>query len=62
MSGTSVPPLDLRMGPDNVHLLRYTENPFDRALTAFVRHFAYFLSHAQFFKLTKHSFLNSIRV
>ena len=30
--------------------------------SAFVRHFAYFLSHAQIFKLTKHSFLNSIRV
>ena len=40
-----------------IHLLRYTENP-----SAFVRHFAYFLSHAQIFKLTKHSVLNSIRV
>ena len=30
--------------------------------SAFVRHFAYFLSRAQIFKLTKHSFLNSIRV
>ena len=61
-SGPSVPPLDPRMEPDNIHLSRYTENQFDHALTAFVRHFAYFLSHAQIFKLTIHSFLNSIRV
>ena len=44
-----------------VHLLRYTENPFYRA-HRLLYDTAYFLSHAQIFKLTKHSFLNSIRV
>ena len=35
--------------------------PILSCASAFVRHFAYFLSHAQIFKLTKRSFLNSIR-
>ena len=41
-----------------IHLLRYTENPFYRALRL-LYDTAYFLSHAQILKLTKHSFLNT---
>ena len=44
-----------------IHLLRYTANPFYRA-HRLLYDTAYFLSHAQIFKLTKHSFQNTIRV
>ena len=43
-----------------IHLFRYTENLFYRA-HRLLYNTAYFLSHAQIFKLAKHSLLNSIR-
>ena len=43
-------------------LIEINWKPILSCASAFVGHFAYFLSHAQNFKLTKHSFLNSIRV
>ena len=42
-------------------LIEIYRNPILSCALAFVRHFAYFLSHAQIFKLTKHSFLIPFR-
>ena len=43
------------------YIFVYDENPFYRA-HQLLYDTAYFLSHAQIIKLTKHTFLNSIRV
>ena len=61
-SGPPVPPLDPRMGPDNVYTYWDILKTHFIVRIGFCTHFAYFLSHAKFFKFTKHSFLNSIRV
>ena len=60
-SGPPPPPWSAHGTGQCIHLLRYTKNPFYRA-HRLLYDTAYFLSHAQFFKLTKHSFLNTIRV
>ena len=56
------PPLWIRAWDRTMYaLIEIYLKPILSCASAFVRHFAYFLSHAQVFKLTRHSFLNSIR-
>ena len=58
--GTPVPPLWIRAWDQPMYtLIEIFWNPILSCASAFVRHYAYFLSHAQFFRMTKHSWSGS---